>query len=54
MEIMVTTKYIPKPPPVARSISTKERGGKLLKTSSLEEPSPAVTDRLNAVSFVLP
>jgi hypothetical protein len=32
--------YVSKPPPVTRSISTKERGGKLNKTSSLEEPSP--------------
>jgi hypothetical protein len=53
MEIMVTTKY--------RNLhqwheayQLKKGGGKLVKTSSLEEPSPAVTDRLNAVSFVLP
>jgi hypothetical protein len=34
---------LPEPPPIARGISNKERGGPLERTPSLKEPSPIAT-----------
>jgi len=43
---------LPEPPPIARSISNKERGGPLERTPSLEEPSPIATCFKTEITYV--
>jgi hypothetical protein len=42
------TKYVPKPPPITRSILKKERDRKLEFTINLEEPSLAMRFKIEA------